>query len=123
MLPFNSLILQYLTAGTGCAATGAASSFHLEIRINLKTNSFEINRYRLCLRKKIFIGNKFITVKFKNFIHIIWFIQNQCQRRSASATLVEEKPNWLYLFFILEKLRNLLLRCFRNIQHENLQGI
>ncbi len=106
---FSTAILYCLTAGTGCAAACTATA-HLQVGIDLKSDTFEINRYRLYLVKQILVRNKFKSVKFINFVHIVRFIQNQCQRRSASATLVKEKPDGLYLFFILEKLRNLLLR-------------
>lgn len=89
----------------------------MKVGADLKADTPEIHRYRLNLGQQILVGDKFKFIEFKNLIHFIWFIQNQRQRRAASATLIQEKPDGLYLCFVLKKLCNLLLRCLRHIQH------
>jgi len=95
----------------------------LQTGTDLEPDTLEIHRYRLNLGQQILICDKFKFIKFKNLIHVIWFIQNQRQRRASSTTLVKEKPDGLHLFFVLKKIRNLLLRCLCNIQHGNLPDI
>jgi hypothetical protein len=77
-----------LAAGISRAATRAPAGAFFQTGRNIKSIPGEINGNRFGFLEQVFVDDEFVGINIKNRIQVIWFIQNQCKRGSASAALV-----------------------------------
>ena len=72
--------------------------------------------------KQIFIDHEGESLFRKKTILVPRFVQNQAQRRSRSASLIQCDPDGRNGYLVLQGILDHLAGLFRNLKHETLLG-